>query len=101
MSEYIEKLSQIKKDIGIIQDSIFFELYNLNEANIKLKAENAKLRQGLELYAKIGAWGIDQVGAMTAIDPSDHEDIFHQEIGITTRGGKLARQILREVDLDK
>ena len=64
----------------------------------KLEAENAKLRQGLELYAKVGVWGIDKVGAMTAIDPSDHEDIFHQEIGITTRGGKLARQILKEVE---
>jgi hypothetical protein len=44
MSEYIKKLAQIKKDIGIIQDSIFFELHNLEKENAKLKEQLAELR---------------------------------------------------------
>ena len=44
MSDYIKKLAQIKEDIGIIQDSIFFELYNLNKENEKLKAENERVK---------------------------------------------------------
>lgn len=45
MSDYIVKLAQIKKDVGIIQDSIFFELHNLEKENAELKTKNEKLKQ--------------------------------------------------------
>lgn len=56
------------------------------------------LREALEFYAKPSAWGIDKPGAMTSIDPYDQEDYSHQEVGVTVRGGKRARQALKEVE---
>jgi hypothetical protein len=42
MSDYIKKLAQMKSDIGVIQDAIFFEFYNM-------EAENKRLREVLEM----------------------------------------------------
>lgn len=46
--EYIKKLSQIKKDIGVVQDSIFFELHKLNEINKSLESRIKELEGELK-----------------------------------------------------
>jgi hypothetical protein len=63
----------------------------------KLKSDNAKLIEALEFYAKPSNYGINKPSECTSIDPSDHDELFSQEIGITLRGGKRARQVLKEV----
>lgn len=50
MSENIEKLSRIKKDIGIVQDSIFFELYKLDQEITRLKKALEIANRGLEKF---------------------------------------------------
>ena len=51
MSDYIKKLSQMKSDIGIIQDSIFFELHNLEQELTTIKEQNKKLRECVKVNA--------------------------------------------------
>ena len=96
MSEYIEKLSRIKKDIGLIQDSIYLELFKLEQENAKLKERSKEAENVIQFYAKPSVWGIASPSDMTSIDPCDVGDFFHQEIGITSRGGKKAREYLEK-----
>jgi len=89
-------------------DLIADEHKALVEIIIKLEQENAKLRERLreaenviQFYAKPSAWGIASPSDMTSIDPCDVGDFFHQEIGITRRGGKKAREYFKKWGNDK
>jgi predicted nuclease with TOPRIM domain len=69
----------------------------------QLEQENAKLKERLkdaenviEFYAKTSVWGIGLPSEQTSIDPCDVENLFHQEIGITSRGGKKAREYFKK-----
>lgn len=63
----------------------------------KLEADLKKAVACIEFYADTRHYGVDKSGLATSIDPCDHEDIFHQEIGITARGGKRARETLEKL----
>jgi hypothetical protein len=64
--------------------------HDLYKKHLKVyEAENAKLRECVEFYADEKHWGIGFVGEMTCIDPVDYKD---------NRGGKRARQALKELD---
>jgi hypothetical protein len=74
----------------------------------QLEQENAKLKERLkdadsviEFYATPSVWGIASPSDMTSIDPCDVGDFFHQEIGITSRGGKKAREYFKKWGSDE
>lgn len=56
MSENIEKLSRIKKDIGAVQDSIFFELHSLDQEITRLKKALEIANEAIGFYAKEDNW---------------------------------------------
>jgi hypothetical protein len=68
-------------------------------SRIKELEEREKiLRECIEFYAKKSVWGIAMPSDLTSIDPCDVEEVFHQEIGITNRGGKKARDTLKKLE---
>ena len=92
--EYIKKLSQIKKDIGVVQDSIFFELHKLNEINKSLESRIKELeselrleKEGVDFYADVSKWDHRRDGIH---DMVTCKDICHYQDG-KVYGGKRAR----------
>jgi hypothetical protein len=81
--------------------SEFAELLAENNAfksRIKELEEREKiLRACVEFYARKSVWGIAMPSDLTSIDPCDVEEFFHQEIGIMHRGGKKARETLKQL----
>ena len=72
--EYIKKLSQIKSDIGLVQDSIFFELHTLNERNEKLQSKIDELVKALETIEKC----VVETGLYTV--PTHEAEIAHEAL---------------------
>jgi len=79
------------------------ELYKSDNKIEQLEQENAKLKERLKdaesvikFYATPSVWGISSPSDMTSIDPCDVGDFFHQEIGVTSRGGKRAREYFKK-----
>ena len=64
------------------------------EVVMRLNNKVEKLKKALEFYAKPSVWGTDTPYMETSIDPCDQE--YLNAYG--TRGGKLARQILKEIE---
>ena len=85
--EYKQKEIDELKDQIDHQDSLIFELdQNVQvfmEKSKALQAENAKLRECVEFYADRTNWSFDDV---------INESVHHG------RGGKRARQVLKELD---
>lgn len=106
--EYIKKLSQIKRDITLIQDSIFFELHNLEKENTQLKAKLAHAERELEeeikaldYYGDPENWqdsGDRSANFMwdITIDESDQETLGIKDGDHVLLGGKRARQRKKE-----
>jgi hypothetical protein len=96
----LEHLNKYKsRHISLTKDTVE-EMHN---HYIELEQENAKLKERLKdaesvikFYATPSVWGIASPSDMTSIDPCDVGDFFHQEIGVTSRGGKRAREYFKK-----
>jgi len=66
----------------------------------ELEAFKKEALELIRFYGNISAWGTDRAGHETAIDPCDQEEFFHV-VGITTRGGKRARDFLKKHEVKK
>lgn len=145
MSEYIKKIAQIKNDIMIIQDAVFFELNKLEEENKetrkraidiikrqhkskigiikaknevittlnnickneirKLEQENKILRDALAFYGDKDNWRDiieeEAYGNVSGLCAGVFDSIIYEDCDDTETGGKLARQTLAQLSVEK
>jgi len=96
--EYFQKnIDNISTGTEGLPDTSSF-IYGFMEGYLCAKEEDKekieKLKKVLSFYAKPSVWGTDTPCMETSIDPCDQE--YLDAYG--TRGGKLARQILKEIE---
>jgi len=91
MIDAIEKISRIKKDLGLIQDKIYFEITVVVEENEKLKNQLKQTQDrlkdaesALSKYADVNNWSYQQI-----ID-----DI--SEVNGSLEGGAEAREYFKK-----
>lgn len=72
----------------------------ISDEIIRLNEENKKLRACIEFYAKIENWyDVEEIqGSDRRTIRKDGEDLFDELNYHTIYGGKLARQVLREIE---
>ena len=78
-------------------DEFYEDWQKLRKENENLKGENEKLKEALEFYADKNNWVKDRHETptyMSVISPRDLEETKRKKI----IGGKLARQVLKEVN---